>query len=106
MADREELLARLLADPAFRAEFRRDPEGVARRPGLDGFAPDAEPLEALGARESRSSLAGVMFALAAEGVALLALADHADAAPGPRVGMGAAANAPSDETVALLHNHN
>src|SRR3954471_8909449 len=128
MADREELLARLLADPAFRAEFQRDPDGVARRLGLDGFAgggdppagldgggrrlgldgfaADGDPLEALDGRESRSSLAGVLFALAAEGVAFFALADHADAAPGPQYGMGAAAHAPPEETVALLHSHN
>src|SRR4051812_20470548 len=106
MADREELLARLLADPAFRAEFQRDPDGVARRLGLDGFTANGDPLEALGGRESRSSLAGVLFALAAEGVAFFALADHADAAPGPQYGMGAAAHAPPEETVALLHSHN
>src|SRR3954452_7883555 len=106
MAGREDLLARLLADPAFRAEFNRDPAAAARRLGLEGFDSAAGPLEELNARESRSSLAGVMLGLAAEGVALFALTDHADAATGPQFGADAAHHAPTPETVTLLHDHN
>jgi hypothetical protein len=62
----EELLQRLLSDPAFRARY------------LAGGG-DA-PLESLAARESRSSLAGAMLGVAVEGVALFGLADHAEAA--------------------------
>ena len=94
MAGREELIERLLADPEFRAEFRRDPAGAARRMGVDGaeFA-SGDPLQTLDVRESRSSLAGVMAAAAVEGVALFAFADHADAAV-----------IPADRD--LLHNEN
>src|SRR3954453_18033921 len=117
MAGREDLLARLLADPAFRAEFNRDPAAAARRLGLEGFDAAANPLEALNARESRWSLAGVMLGLAAEGVALFALTDHADAAPGrhfgavaarpaPQVGAAAPHHAPTPEAVTHLHAHN
>src|SRR3954471_10969601 len=106
MAGREDLLARLLADPAFRAEFNRDPAAAARRLGLEGFDSTAGPLEELNARESRSSLAGVMLGLAAEGVALFALTDHADAATGPHFGADAAHHDPTPETVTLLHDHN
>src|SRR3954453_22073908 len=106
MAGREDLLARLLADPAFRAEFNRDPAAAARRLGLEGFDSTAGPLEELNARESRSSLAGGMLGLAAEGVALFALTDPADAATGPHFGADAAHHDPTPETVTLLHHHN
>src|SRR4051794_1381939 len=106
MAGREDLLARLLADPAFRAEFNRDPAAAAHRLGLEGFDAAANPLEALNARESRSSLASVMLGLAAEGVGLFALTDHADAATGPQFGADAAHHDPTPETVTLLHHHN
>ena len=74
---REELLERLLSDPAFRTEY---------------LAAGGQPLEALDARESRSSLAGVLLGAAVEGVALFGLADGAEAA---------ASALPS-----LLENHN
>ena len=79
---RRELIERLLADAGFRDEFRRDPGGVARRLGIDDalFASGTDPLETLGVRESRSSLAGVMLAAAVEGVALSGFPDDAAAA--------------------------
>ena len=61
----EELLQRLLTDPAFRAAY---------------LAGGGSPLESLGQRESRSSLAGVMLGSAVEAVALLGFADGAEAA--------------------------
>ena len=61
----EAVLQRLLTDPAFRATY---------------LAAGGSPLEALEARESRSSLAGVALGAAVEGVALFGLAEHAEAA--------------------------
>jgi len=64
----EQLLQRLISDPAFRAAY---------------LAAGGTPLEALDVRESRSSLAGVALGLAVEGAALLGLADGASgASPG------------------------
>ena len=72
-----EVLERLLVDPLFRAEFRRDPAGHLDRAGLDGLAREiAEspaPMQALESRESKSSLAGVMLAVAAEVVGVIEL---------------------------------
>ena len=78
MATEEELAQRLLSDPAFRAEFQRDPAGAARRAGLDGVAGDLlaagdDPLQQLEQRESRSSLAGVVMAAAVEGIGIAEL---------------------------------
>src|SRR3954449_10220256 len=67
----EELLQRLLSDP----EFRAASPATAR-----------SPLESLPTRESRSSLAGVMLGTALEAVALLGLADGAEAAVTPLLG--------------------
>jgi hypothetical protein len=69
-----QLLGQLLRDPAFRERFRRDPVATAREAGLEGLADelalgDADPMETLEPRESRSSLAGVLMAAALEGVA-------------------------------------
>ncbi|MEA2444197.1 MAG: hypothetical protein QOJ12_1489 [Thermoleophilales bacterium] len=75
----ERLMERLMSDPAFRAEFRRDPIEAARTAGFDGLADDmleaaSAPLEGLAPRESRSSLAGALMAVAAEAVGVYDLA--------------------------------
>ncbi len=86
------LIERLVADSDFRTEFRRDPEAAARAAHLDGvdralldqlaaLGPDA--LENLEGRESRSSLAGVMIAAAAEGVSLHELGESLANHTGP-----------------------
>ncbi|MCW3021657.1 MAG: putative modified peptide, partial [Conexibacter sp.] len=83
------LLERLLADPDLRARFRRDPVGTTREAGIDSLAEElaevpGDPMVTLHARESRSSLAGVMMAAAMEGVGVFQLADQvasAHAAP-------------------------
>ena len=69
------LLERLLADPAFRARFRRDPAAACREAGLDDLAQEmsvgvGKAMHTLDVRESKSSLAGVMMAAAMEGVAI------------------------------------
>jgi cell wall-associated NlpC family hydrolase len=75
------LIERLLADPALRADFRRDPAGVCREVGLDELAEEmafgaGKAMQTLEVRESRSSLAGVMMAAALEGVGAFAFAQH------------------------------
>jgi len=72
------LLERLLTDGAFRREFRRDPVATSRDGGLFDLADELEAtsgraLETLEVRESKSSLAGVMMAAAAEGVGAVEL---------------------------------
>src|SRR5918992_3752309 len=69
------LLERLLADPAFRVRFRRDPAAACREAGLDSLAQEmsvgvGKAMHTLDVRESKSSLAGVMMAAAMEGVAI------------------------------------
>jgi NlpC/P60 family len=69
------LIERLLADPGFREYFLRDPPATCRAEGLDRLADEiaslgADPVEALEARESRSSLGGVVLVAAMEGVGL------------------------------------
>src|SRR3954447_22229945 len=69
------LLERLLSDPAFRAQFRRDPAGACRAAGLDSLAQEmsvggGKAMMTLDIRESKSSLAGVMMAAAMEGVGI------------------------------------
>ena len=85
------LIERLLADPAFRAEFRRDPAAACREAGLDELAEEmafgaGKAMQTLEIRESRSSLAGVMMAAALEGIGAFGFAQHvapaAAAAPG------------------------
>jgi cell wall-associated NlpC family hydrolase len=73
------LLEQLLTDPQLRARFRRDPAAVAREADLDELAGDfgGSAMQTLEARESRSSLAGVMMAAALEGITGLGLAHHA-----------------------------
>ena len=76
-ADRDDVLAgqlieRLLIDPRFRAEFRRDPAAASMEAGLPDLAAElagsAGSMDTLVVRESRSSLAGVVMAVAVEGI--------------------------------------
>ena len=80
-----ELLERLLGDPELRRRFRSDAASVLIEAGLPelaaGIGPGGRALMTLEMRESRSSLAGVMVAAAAEGVDLAQLAEHAAPAP-------------------------
>ncbi len=75
-----ELLERLLTDPAFRADFRADPAGLCQSFGLEDLAQElsvqVSGLQTLELRESRSSLAGVMMAAAAEGVGAFELMNY------------------------------
>jgi cell wall-associated NlpC family hydrolase len=87
-----ELIERLLGDPELRRRFRADPASVLREHGLRGLATGLDrgerALLTLELRESRSSLAGVMVAAAAEGVDFTHLAERA--APGIEHGAGRA----------------
>src|SRR4051794_32143504 len=80
------LLERLLTDPAFRAEFRREPVRACEEAGLPDVAAElsfgAKALYTLELRESRSSLAGVLMAAAVEGVSAAALLHEAGGAAG------------------------
>jgi uncharacterized protein (TIGR02594 family) len=73
---RVELLERLLADDTLRARFRLDPASAARAAGFEGLAEELasgprRSFETLDLRESRSNLAGMLMAAAAEGIGLL-----------------------------------
>ena len=76
-----ELLERLLGDPHLRRRFRDDAATVLTEAGLPelaaGLGHGGRALMTLEMRESRSSLAGVMVAAAAEGVDLAQFAEHA-----------------------------
>jgi hypothetical protein len=78
--DGARLLERLLEDPGFRARFRSNPVAAAREAGFgdlaDELAGGERPLQTLEIRESRSSVAGMMLAAAAEGVGLFELSEH------------------------------
>ncbi len=67
-----QLIERLLIDPRFRAEFRRDPAAACLEAGLPDLAAQlagsAGSMDTLVVRESRSSLAGVVMAVAVEGM--------------------------------------
>jgi cell wall-associated NlpC family hydrolase len=85
------VIERLLLDPAFRTDFRRDPATACRDAGLDDLADymahgAGKAMHTLELRESRSSLAGVMMAAALEGIGVFEFAKHivpgAIAAPG------------------------
>ena len=76
-----QLIERLLGDPAFRAEFRRDPATACRNAGLDQLADEmslgaGKAMMTLENRESKSSLAGVMMAAAMEGVSVYQFGEH------------------------------
>ncbi|HET6547175.1 MAG TPA: hypothetical protein VFG79_01875, partial [Solirubrobacter sp.] len=85
------LIERLLADPAFRARFRRDPAGACREAGLEELAQEmslgaGKAMHTLDIRESKSSLAGVMMAAAMEGVGIYQFTEnvlpHLEEVPG------------------------
>ncbi|MGN6378314.1 MAG: NlpC/P60 family protein [Gaiellales bacterium] len=76
-----ELIERLLVDPGLREAFRRDKAGTCRTLGLDSLAREFEvaPERAMytqEVRESRSSLAGVVLAAAAEGIGVAHFFEH------------------------------
>lgn len=79
-----QLIERLLGDTELRRRFRAEPASVLKEHGLlelaAGLPTGRRALMTLELRESRSSLAGVMVAAAAEGVDFAHLAEHA--APG------------------------
>jgi cell wall-associated NlpC family hydrolase len=75
------LIERLLADPAFRDRFRRDPPRACREAGLESLAEEmrlgaGNAMHTLDIRESRSSLAGVMMAAAMEGMGVYEFSQH------------------------------
>jgi cell wall-associated NlpC family hydrolase len=76
-----QLIERLLGNPDLRRRFRSDPATVLVEAGLSelasGLGRGRQALMALELRESRSSLAGVMVAAAAEGVDFAQAAAHA-----------------------------
>src|SRR3954471_18597674 len=85
------LIERLLADPAFRTKFRRDPAAACREAGLDELAEEmavgaGKAMYTLDMRESKSSLAGVMMAAAMEGVGIYQFTEnvlpHLEEVPG------------------------
>src|SRR6186997_1146224 len=76
-----QLIERLLGDPTFRAEFRRDPASACRQAGLDELADEmslgaGKAMYTLDVRESKSSLAGVMMAAAMEGVGIYQFSEN------------------------------
>jgi hypothetical protein len=78
------LIEKLLAEPELRREFRARPENVLEANGLGELASEGEkgrPFHTLDLRESRSSLAGVLAAAAAEGAGLLELIESAERRP-------------------------
>jgi cell wall-associated NlpC family hydrolase/murein DD-endopeptidase MepM/ murein hydrolase activator NlpD len=86
-----DLIERLLTDPAFRTEFRRDPISACESFGLTELAEElrgggsAKALYTLELRQSMSSLAGVIMAAAAEGIGALELAGMGGATQDKRV---------------------
>ena len=70
----QQVIERLLVDPEFRAEFRRDPAGACVAAGLPELAVElggsGKGMQTLELRESRSSLAGVVMAAAVEGLSV------------------------------------
>ncbi|MEA2234700.1 MAG: hypothetical protein QOD83_4516 [Solirubrobacteraceae bacterium] len=85
------LLEALLADPLSRAAFHRSPAKAYRDFDLPELAADLPPgvpgTFSLEVRESRSSLAGAMIAMAAEAIGLVELAVGSAAAHGPDAGI-------------------
>src|SRR3954464_5989276 len=76
-----QLIERLLADPAFRDRFRRDPVAACNEAGLESLAEEmrlggGKAMHTLDIRESRSSLAGVMMAAAMEGMGIYQLTEN------------------------------
>ena len=79
-----EVLQRLLTDQEFRQTFRRSPAAACLEAGLDDaaaeFSTGGAALHTLEMRESKSSLAGVLMAAAAEGAGVFDFAQHAQSA--------------------------
>src|SRR4051812_33071196 len=98
------LIERVVSDPAFRARFRRDPEGAARDVGFEAAEFADGGLETLEMRESKSSLAGAMLAAAAEGVGLFELIQHASSGGLGVADAAAAVPHASDPAASLLHD--
>src|SRR4051794_34849608 len=74
-----ELIERLLVDAGFRARFRQDPAAACHEYQLHGIADElagsnTSAMQTLELRESKSSLAGVIMAAAAEGIGAVELA--------------------------------
>src|SRR4051812_13749241 len=90
------MMERLLADPEFRARFRRAPAAVAREQGATEVANElaraGDPMQTLDFRESRSSVAGVMMAVAVEGLGIYELGRHV--LPGVEDAQAASRDAP------------
>ena len=80
------LIERLLVDALFRVEFRRDPVAACQALELpelaDELAGMGKALYTLELRESRSSLAGVVLAAAAEGVGMAGFARYHESLEG------------------------
>ena len=74
-----DVLERLLVEPEFRSRFRRAPAATLERSGFPDLARDlrgdGRALQTLEARESRSSVAGVLMAAAMEGIGLVERAE-------------------------------
>jgi cell wall-associated NlpC family hydrolase len=74
------LLEQLMTDQNMRTLFRRDPEAVCRASGLNDLAEQlsgsGKAMHTLELRESKSSLAGMLVAAAAEGVGLAELVHY------------------------------
>jgi cell wall-associated NlpC family hydrolase len=72
-----QLIERLLVDAPFRAEFRKGPADACRALGLSELAEEigagGRSMHTLELRESKSSLAGVVMAVAAEGIGVVEL---------------------------------
>lgn len=78
-----DLLERLLTDPGFRRDFRRDPAAACTAAGmgdlaaeLRGEAGSGAAFQTLEVRESKSALAGMVIAAAAEGIAAVHVLEH------------------------------
>jgi cell wall-associated NlpC family hydrolase len=78
--DASALIERLLLDPSLRTRFRADPAGVCAELGMAELAAElgssSRGVETIEVRESRSSLAGVIFAAAAEGISVAHFAEQ------------------------------
>src|SRR5258708_15176101 len=70
------LIERLMTDPQLRADFRRNPAQACLDAGLPELAAElggvgGKAMQTMELRESKSSLAGVVMAVAVEGISLL-----------------------------------
>ena len=106
------LIERLVVDASFRAEFRRDPIEISQAYGLDELAEEyrdqGNGIHTLELRESKLSLAGVVMAIAAEGIGLAevrGMLGHGAHGPGQAAALkalrGAGAKTPSGGAAGL-----